>query len=126
MLRVKKKDVEIITALLNSVVSLLIVELNGVSRNLGALDLNADFFKTKMKMFDPALPSDKQKTSILKKFKPLSKREIKNYDIEYQQEDRIKFDKEILKAYGFNTDILPQLYELLTETIRNRVGMKNR
>ena len=79
-----------------------------------------------MKMFDPALPSDKQKTSILKKFKPLSKREIKNYDIEYQQEDRIKFDKEILKAYGFNTDILPQLYELLTETIRNRVEMKNR
>jgi hypothetical protein len=52
-IRVKKKDVEIISALLNSIVSLLIVELNGVSRNLGALDLNADFFKTKMKMFDP-------------------------------------------------------------------------
>lgn len=125
-IRVKKKDVGIVTALLNSVVSLLIVELNGVSRNLGALDLNADFFKTKMKMLDPALLSDEQKVSILKKFKPLSKREIKSYDIEYQQEDRIKFDEEILRAYGFKTDILPQLYELLTETIRNRVEMKNR
>ena len=36
------------------------------------------------------------------------------------------FDEEILKAYGFKTDILPQLYSLLTETIRNRVEMKNR
>ncbi len=125
-IRVKKEDVKIVTALLNSVVSLLIVELNGVSRNLGALDLNADFFKTKMKILDPNLLSIEQKENILKKFKPLSTREIKNYNVEYQQEDRIKFDEEVLKAYGLKTDILPQLYELLTETIRNRVEMKNR
>lgn len=125
-IRVEKENVEIISALLNSVISLLIVELNGVSRNLGALDLNADFFKTKMKMLDPNLLSEKQKESILNKFMPLSKRSIKNYDIEYQQKDRIKFDEEILKAYGFKTSILPQLYELLIETISNRVEMKNK
>ncbi len=125
-IRVKNDSVEIVSALLNSVVSLLIVELNGISRNLGALDLNADFFKTKMKMLDPNLLTEEQKKNILEYFKPLSEREIKNYNIEYQQEDRIKFDEEILKAYGFDTDILPHLYELLTETIRNRVEMKNR
>lgn len=125
-IRVKKKDVEIVSALLNSIVSLLIVELNGVSRNLGALDLNADFFKTKMKMFDPSLLSDKQKEYILSKFEVLNKRQIQDYENEYQQKDRIAFDEEILKAYGFKTDILPQLYSLLTETIRNRVEMKNR
>lgn len=125
-IRVKKKDVEIVSALLNSIVSLLIVELNGVSRNLGALDLNADFFKTKMKMFDPSLLSDKQKESILTKFETLSKRQIQDYENEYKQKDRIAFDEAVLKAYGFKTDILPQLYSLLTETIRNRVEMKNR
>jgi len=125
-IRVKKKDVEIVSAMLNSIVSLLIVELNGVSRNLGALDLNADFFKTKMKMLDPSLLSESQKKNILSKFAPLSKRQIQDYENEYQQKDRIKFDEEILKAYGFKTDILPQLYSLLTETIRNRVEMKNR
>ncbi len=125
-IRVKKKDVEIVAALLNSIVSLLIVELNGVSRNLGALDLNADFFKTKMKIFDPNLLSDKQKGNILKKFEPLSNRQIKDYDVEYQQKDRIAFDQEVLKAYGFKIQILPQLYSVLTETIRNRVEMKNR
>lgn len=125
-IRVKNKDVEIVSALLNSIVSLLIVELNGVSRNLGALDLNADFFKTKMKMLDPNLLSDKQKENILSKFETLSKRQIQDYENEYQQNDRIAFDEEILKAYGFKTDIIPQLYSLLTETIRNRVEMKNR
>ncbi len=125
-IRVKKKDVEIVSALLNSIVSLLIVELNGVSRNLGALDLNADFFKTKMKIFDPSLLNDKQKENILAKFEMLSKRQIQDYENEYKQKDRIAFDEEVLKSFGFKADILPQLYSLLTETIRNRVEMKNR
>lgn len=125
-IRVKKKGVEIVSALLNSIVSLLIVELNGVSRNLGALDLNADFFKTKMKMFDPNLLSAKQKENILAQFEPVSKRQILNYEIEYKQKDRIAFDEAVLKAFGFKTHTLPQLYSILTETIRNRVEMKNR
>ncbi len=125
-IRVKKKDIEIVSALLNSIVSLLIVELNGVSRNLGALDLNADFFKTKMKIFDPSLLTDKQKKNILGKFETLNKRQIQDYENEYKQKDRIAFDEEILKSYGFKTDTLPQLYSILTETINNRVEMKNR
>lgn len=125
-IRVKSVDVEIISALLNSIVSLLIVELNGISRNLGALDLNADFFKTKMRILNPALLSAKQKKGIVSKFKLLSKRPIVDYNIEYSQKDRIAFDKEILKAFGFNTEILPFLYSLLIETVNNRVEMKNR
>jgi hypothetical protein len=125
-IRVKEKDVEIVSALLNSIISLLIVELNGVSRNLGALDLNADFFKIKMKILDPNLLSDKQKENILAKFEPLSKRPIQDYENEYKQKDRILFDEEVLKSFGFKTDIRPHLYLLLTETIRTRVEMKNR
>ena len=125
-IRVDKKNLEIISALLNSIVSLLIVELNGVSRNQGALDLNADFFKTKMKILDPSLLTDKQKANIISKFTILSKRQIQDFSTEYQNKDRVAFDTEVLKAYGFNSNVLPQLYLLLIETIRNRVEMKNR
>jgi len=125
-IRAKKEDTPIIVALLNSVVSLLILELSGVSRNLGALDLNADFFKTKMSMLNPALLSKKDKENILAKFTPLSIRDIEQYDKEFKKKDRIEFDTSILKAYGYKATILPRLYELLVETIENRVDMKNR
>jgi hypothetical protein len=120
------KDAELITALLNSIVSLLIVELNGVSRNLGALDLNADFFKTKMKILNPNLLNSKQKQDILASFATISNRAIETYKTEFQRQDRQDFDKTILKAFGFDTKIIKQLYEILTETIENRVEMKNR
>jgi len=120
------KDAELITALFNSIVSLLIVELNGVSRNLGALDLNADFFKTKMKILNPNLLKDKQKQDILASFTSIKSRPVESYKTEFQRQDRQDFDKTILKAFGFDTKILKQLYEILTETIENRVEMKNR
>lgn len=120
------KDAELITALLNSIVSLLIVELNGVSRNLGALDLNADFFKTKMKILNPNLLNSKQKQDILASFATIKNRLIESYKTEFKRQDRQDFDKTILKAFGFDTKILNQLYEILTETIENRVEMKNR
>lgn len=120
------KDAELITALLNSIVSLLIVELNGVSRNLGALDLNADFFKTKMKILNPNLLNSKQKQDILASFATIKSRPIESYITEFQRKDRQDFDKTILKAFGFDTKILKQLYEILTKTIENRVEMKNR
>jgi hypothetical protein len=112
--------------LLNSIVSLLIVELNGVSRNLGALDLNADFFKTKMKILNPNLLKDKQKQDILASFASIKNRPVESYKTEFQRQDRQDFDKTILKAFSFDTKILKQLYEILTETIENRVEMKNR
>ena len=74
----------------------------------------------------PSLLSDKPAKNISSKFEILSKRQIQDYENEYKQKDRIEFDEAVLKAYGFKTDILPHLYSLLTETIRNRVEMKNR
>jgi hypothetical protein len=120
------KETELIAALLNSIVSLLIVELNGVSRNLGALDLNADFFKTKMRMLNPNLLNCTQKQDILKSFLAIKNRPIESYKTEFQRKDRQDFDKTILKAFGFDATIFVQLYEVFIETIRNRVEMKNR
>lgn len=125
-IRTNQKDVELIAALLNSIVSLLVVELNGVSRNLGALDLNADFFKTKMKILDPNLLDTKGKKEILGKFRPLAKRKIENYDKEFSKPDRVGFDKTVLNAFGYDLGILPKLYKLLIDTVNNRVEMKNK
>jgi hypothetical protein len=125
-IRVTKENLELIVALLNSIVSLLIVEFNGVNRNLGALDLNADFFKTKMKIFNPALLSEKAKMKIIDSFKILSLRKIENFDSEYQKQDRISFDKTVLEEFGYDPTILPLLYEILIQLIRDRIEMKTR
>ena len=125
-IRADKKDVEIIAALFNSIIGLLYVEFNGISRNLGALDLNADFFKTKMKILNPNLLTKEQTDLIISKFKPLTDRIINNYDIELQSEDRIDFDKTVLQCFGYDTNLINLLYKLLSDKITNRIEMKNR
>jgi hypothetical protein len=125
-IRTKPEEAELIAALLNSIVSLLVVELNGVSRSLGALDLNADFFKTKMKMLNPELLKEAQKEEILKKFRAIENRPVEDFTTEFTRKDRIDFDKTVLKAFGYKENLLPQLYEILTETATNRVEMKDR
>lgn len=125
-IRANNEDTPIIVALLNSVTSLLVIELNGVSRSLGTLDLNANFFKHKIKILNPDLLDKLAKQKILKKFEPLSKREILDYDKEFKQKDRKAFDETVLEAFGYVTKILPHLYNLLTETIHNRVNMKDK
>ncbi len=52
-------NVELIAGLLNSVITFLILEMRGTSRNLGALDLNADFLK-QLRMLNPNLLSKKE------------------------------------------------------------------
>lgn len=125
-IRIPQENQELITALLNSIVSLLIVEFNGVNRNLGALDLNADFFKTKMKIFNPSLLSVVAKKRIIDSFKSLSERKIENFNTEYQQPDRILFDEIVLREFGYDPAILPLLYVILTQLIRDRIELKTR
>ena len=119
-------ETPLIAALLNSVVSLIILELNGVSRNLGALDLNADFFKTKMRILNPNLLGESAKQEIINKFTALSKRPIEGYLTEFTKNDRIEFDKSILKAFGYDTKLINLLYKMLIETIDNRINLKNK
>jgi type I restriction-modification system DNA methylase subunit len=120
-------DVELISALLNSIVTLLIVEFLGISRSLGVLDLNADSFKSRLKIFDPSRLTTAQKTEILTRFRVISRRPVESIFAELQRTDRKDFDAAILRAYGFNPDeILPSLYELLANTVRDRIELKDR
>ena len=117
-------DVELIAALFNSVITFLIIELRGTSRNLGALDLNANYFKS-LRFLNPNSLSNKSITEIKKAFAPLKSRSIKTIFEEVKQADRIKFDKVVLKAYDIDDIILKKLYNMLTSAVHYRVNMKN-
>jgi len=121
----KKYDVELIAALLNSVVTFLTMEMRGTSRNLGALDLNANYFK-KLRVLNPDLLSTNSIKEIKKAFQPLKARPIKTIFEEVKQPDRMNFDKTILKAFGIDDSILKSLYQLLSSAVYDRVTMKEK
>jgi hypothetical protein len=121
----KKYDVELIAALLNSVVTFLTMEMRGTSRNLGALDLNANYFKT-LRVLNPDLLSANSIKEIKKAFQPMKARAIKTIFEEVKQADRMNFDKAVLKAFGIDDSILKNLYQILSLAVYDRVTMKER
>jgi len=118
-------NVEIIAALLNSVITFLSIEMRGTSRNLGALDLNANYFKM-LRVLNPNLLSDAQKREIIAAFQPLKQRPIKPIFEEVRMPDRINFDKKILRSYGIEESILENLYHTLVLSVNERVTMKEK
>ena len=117
-------DIELIAALLNSVITFLILEMRGTSRNLGALDLNADFLK-QLKILNPNLLDNRQKEMILKAFAPLKLRKVDSIFSETAKEDRINFDKIILSCFGISIDLLDSLYRVLLASVYNRINLKD-
>jgi hypothetical protein len=118
-------NIELIAALLNSVVTLLTIEMRGTSRNLGALDLNANYFK-QLKVLNPYDLNESQIEDILNAFEPLKQREIQTIFDEVRMQDRINFDKTILRCYNIDDSILESLYHTLISEVYDRVTMKER
>lgn len=118
-------DVELIAALLNSAITFLTLEMRGTSRNLGALDLNANYLK-QLRILNPDLLSKQQKTDILAEFQPLKHREIEPIFAEVRKQDRINFDKTILRCFGIDENLLDSIYSLLTTSVNDRVSMQDR
>ncbi len=118
-------NIELIAALLNSVVTLLTIEMKGTSRNLGALDLNANYFK-QLKVLNPYELDASQIEDILNAFEPLKQREIQTIFDEVKMPDRINFDKTILRCYNIDDSILESLYHTLISEVYDRVTMKER
>ncbi|MEP0006203.1 MAG: hypothetical protein ABJ387_03000 [Balneola sp.] len=118
-------DVKLIAALLNSVITLLTIEMKGTSRNLGALDLNANYFKN-LKVLNPDLLSDQQAEDIINAFDPLTNRSIDVIEDEVKREDRRNFDTVVLQSFGIDTSILDSLYETLSTAVKDRVSMKDK
>lgn len=118
-------DVELIAALLNSIVTLLSIEIRGTSRNLGALDLNANYFK-KLKVLNPDLLTPDMIDEIFVAFQPLKQRPIGTVFEEVNMIDRINLDRTILRCYGIDENILEHLYQTLVSSVNDRVNIKER
>lgn len=117
-------DVELIAALLNSAITFLLLEMRGTSRNLGALDLNANYLK-KMRFLNPDLLFDEAKESVVNAFRRVASREILDFVDEIKLADRIDFDRAVLKGFGYDPNLLSSIYGVLTGAIEERVNMKN-
>jgi len=118
-------DVELVVALFNSVIIFLSMEMRGTSRHLGALDLNASYFKN-LRVLNPNLLSEESKTEIIIAFQPLKVRPIQTIAEEIQRADRINFDAVILHAFGIDETVLPTLYQILSSAVNDRVTMSER
>ena len=118
-------DVELIAALLNSAVTFLTLEMRGTSRNLGALDLNANYLK-QLKALDPRRLSQEQVKLIKDAFAPLKNRKIDSIEKEVLKADRRNFDETILRVYGLDVSLLNGIYDLLVQTVTDRTQMSER
>ncbi|WP_165025435.1 N-6 DNA methylase [Dysgonomonas sp. ZJ279] len=120
-----REQLEIIVALLNSIIAFLSIEMRGTARNLGVLDLNANDFK-RLRVLSPNTLKEQQINSILEAFEPLKQRPIGTIFEEIKMPDRINFDKTILRCYGIDESILESLYQTLASAVNDRVTMKNK
>ena len=118
-------DVELIAALLNSVITFLILEMLGTSRNLGALDLNADYLK-QIRLLNPNLLSTENSQKIKKAFEPLKHRKINSIFEEVNDKHRIEFDQMVFESFGLDKCMLQNIYALLTSAVTDRVTLREK
>ena len=92
-------NLNLIHALLNSILSLFYIEAVGFGRGLGVLDINKDSI-SRCYMLDPALLNKDQVEDIIKKFKPLVARGVVDFNQDFNDSIRREFDMAVLEAYG--------------------------
>ncbi len=97
-------DVELSHALLNSTISMFIMEGMGFGRGLGALDLSSNRIKDFMHILDPRQLDQSGINSIKQAFTPLLSREIMSIADELEQVDRQAFDDVVLDAFNLTID----------------------
>lgn len=93
-------DIELMHALLNSILGLFYIEASGFGRGLGALDITPTKLKESLWVLDPSGLSEEDRHQIKHEFKPLLERKVKPLPEELHQEDRIFFDRTVLEKFG--------------------------
>lgn len=96
----EEADIPLCHALLNSTVGIYYLEAIGFGRGLGALDLNATKLAGQLHMLDPEHLDHTQRRTVRDAFSPLLARAVMNLPEELAQEDRERFDRTVLAAYG--------------------------
>lgn len=113
-------DLDLCHALLNSTISLFMIEGIGFGRGQGALDLNKDRMEKYMHMLDPMRLNERDQAAIKRAFDPLKRREIFVVADELEQNDRQKLDDIILSAYGLDVS-RDRIYDSLLNLVSIRL-----
>ncbi len=93
-------DIELYHAIMNSAISIFMIEGMGFGRGLGALDLSSDRIKQYMHVLDVSQLNEDNIQLIKNAFQPLLKREIMSIADELEKTDRIAFDDTVLAAFN--------------------------
>nr|WP_315418016.1 N-6 DNA methylase [uncultured Pedobacter sp.] len=113
-------DIDLYHAILNSAISMFIIEGMGFGRGLGALDLSSDRIKQYMHVLDVNALSPESIQDIKDAFHPITTRTIMpSIADELEQHDRINFDNVLLSA--FNIEVRRQT---IYDCILTLVGMR--
>lgn len=112
-------DIDLAHALLNSTISMFIMEGMGFGRGLGALDLNKDRIEDFMHILNPAQLDQVGIASIKDAFTPLLQRDILDVADELEQSDRQAFDDVVISAFGLNID-RQRIYNALLSLVEIR------
>ena len=112
-------DVDLCHALLNSTISMFIIEGMGFGRGLGALDLSKDRIEDFMHILDPGKLDDGATNAIKQAFKPLLARDIMDVADELEQDDRKNFDDVVIASFGLKID-RERVYESLLALVEIR------
>lgn len=93
-------DIDLLHALLNSTVSMFLIEGLGFGRGLGVLDLNKDRIESSLHILNPMLLDQSARTRLLSAFKPLLKRDVMKVPDELSDKDRQNFDDVVLEEFS--------------------------
>ena len=92
-------NLDLLHALLNSMLSLFYIEAVGFGRGLGVLDINKDSI-SKCYMLNPVLLNEEQKTAIMTQFSKLVERGILDINQDIDDPIRQEFERVVLDAFG--------------------------
>ena len=98
----KNTSDDLLLALLNSTLSMFLIESFGFGRGLGALDLRATKFEKNFKILNPNLLTDIEKSEIVDKFKPIVERDRLPLKRELESEDRVLFETRLMEIFGIS------------------------
>ena len=108
------KDVNFIHALLNSTMSMLMIEMLGFGRGLGVLDITPTKISSGFWIPDIELFTEKARDKIIEAFQPLLKREVMAVPEEIQAADRKNLDRIILNEMGMDSKFSTIIYKSLS------------
>lgn len=112
-------DLDLCHALLNSAISLFMIEGMGFGRGQGALDLSKDRIEKFMHLLDPSKLNTEQANQIKTAFVPLMQRDVLQVADELEKDDRQHFDKTVIEAFGL-TVTRDQVYNNLLRLVEIR------